>query len=50
MITQEIPIEKIVENPYQMRESSDKEAIKILAKSIRERGLYNPITVLKRKR
>lgn len=47
MKVQEIPIDKIKENPYQMRKEIDEDKIKILAKSIRERGLFNPITVIK---
>lgn len=46
---QEIQIEKIKPNPYQMRGELDKESIKLLAKSIRERGLFNPISILKEK-
>lgn len=47
LIVEEIPLKQIVENPYQMRETIEEEPLKLLAKSIRERGLFNPITVLK---
>lgn len=45
----EIPISKITENPFQNREGMDKDSLKVLTRSIRERGLFNPITVLKNK-
>lgn len=47
MKIQEVEVKKIKDNPYQMRESIDKEPLKILINSIRDRGLFNPITVLK---
>lgn len=48
MQTKEIEIRKIKGNPYQTRLHMEEEPLKILAKSIRERGLFNPITLLKR--
>lgn len=47
MKVEEIEIKNIKGNPYQTRLFIDKEKLKTLAKSIRERGLFNPITVLK---
>ena len=47
MKIQEIQLNKIKENPNQTRKNLDETKLKILAKSIRERGLYNPITLLK---
>ncbi len=47
MQTKEIEIRKITKNPYQTRLHIEEEPLKILAKSIRERGLFNPITLLK---
>jgi len=48
MKVEEIEIKKITGNPYQTRIYIEKEPLKILAKSIRERGLFNPITVLEK--
>ncbi len=48
MQTKEIQTRKIKGNPYQTRLHMEEEPLKILAKSIRERGLFNPITLLKR--
>lgn len=48
MKVEEIPLELIEDNPYQTRESYEKEPLSALIKSIRERGLYNPINVLKK--
>jgi len=45
---EDVIISKIESNPYQTRERIEKEALKILTKSIRERGLFNPITLLKK--
>lgn len=45
---QEIKINNIKNNPYQTRLFIDKEPLKVLTKSIRERGLFNPITVLEK--
>ena len=47
MKIEEIEISKIKENPYQTREEIKVEPLKVLAKSIRERGFFNPISVLK---
>lgn len=47
MIIQEISIDKIKSNPYQTRISIEKEPLKVLINSIRERGLFNPISLLK---
>lgn len=44
-----IEIKKISGNPYQTRLFLEKEPLLVLAKSIRERGLFNPITVLENK-
>ncbi len=48
MKTKEIEIKKITGNPYQTRLIIEEGPIKILAKSIRERGLFNPITILEK--
>ena len=48
MKVEEIEISKITGNPYQTRLFIEEEPLKILAKSIRERGLFNPITILKK--
>ena len=48
MQVQEIPINKITGNPYQTRLFIEEEPLKVLAKSIRERGLFNPITILEK--
>lgn len=42
-----IPISKIIDNPYQTRTIVDHNKLKTLAKSIRERGLIQPINLLK---
>ena len=41
----EIPIAKIVANPYQPRKEFDKESLEELAQSIRQQGVITPITV-----
>jgi ParB family transcriptional regulator, chromosome partitioning protein len=41
----EIPVDKIVTNPYQPRTTFDEEALNALADSIRQLGLIQPITV-----
>ena len=41
----EIPISKIVSNPYQPRKEFDKESLEELAQSIRQQGVITPITV-----
>lgn len=46
MKVEEVQISKIKSNPYQTREKVELEPLKILTKSIRERGLLSPITVL----
>lgn len=43
-----IAIRHITGNPYQTRIHMEAEPLKTLAKSIRERGLFNPITVLEK--
>ena len=48
MKVEEIEIKKITGNPYQTRIIIEEEPLKILAKSIRERGLFNPITILEK--
>ncbi|GAG16393.1 unnamed protein product, partial [marine sediment metagenome] len=48
MKVEEIDVKKITGNPYQTRLFMEVEPLKILAKSIRERGLFNPITLLKK--
>lgn len=48
MQTKEVEIKKITGNPYQTRLHMEEGPLKILAKSIRERGLFNPITVLEK--
>jgi len=45
---EDVSISKIESNPYQTRERIEKEGLLILAKSIREIGLFNPITLLKK--
>lgn len=49
MKIQEIELSKIKENPYQTRETIAKEPLKALTQSILQRGLINPISVLKDK-
>lgn len=44
----EIAVKQITGNPYQTRLYIEKEPLMTLAKSIRERGLFNPITVLEK--
>ncbi len=41
----EIPVEKLVPNPYQPRKQFDTEELEGLAQSIRENGLFTPILV-----
>lgn len=41
----EIPIAKIMANPYQPRKEFDKESLEELAQSIRQQGVITPITV-----
>lgn len=43
----EIPLDKIVENPFQPRTNFDEEALNELAASIKELGIIQPITVRK---
>ena len=45
MKLKEIPLNKIIENPYQPREAFDEEEIKELTKSIEVHGLLQPIVV-----
>ena len=45
---EDVSVSKIESNPFQTRERIEKEALAILTKSIRERGLFNPITLLKK--
>ncbi len=47
MRVQNIPINLIKDNPYQTRKRYPRRGIKLLAKSISERGLINPIAVVK---
>jgi hypothetical protein len=47
MQVEEILISNIEDNPYQTREKIELEALKLLTKSIRERGLFNPVTVIR---
>ena len=47
MEIKEISINEIKSNPYQTRIAIEKEPLKVLIKSIRERGLFNPISLLK---
>lgn len=46
--TDEIPVEKIKVNPLQPREDFDEEKLKELADSIKQKGLIQPVTVLKK--
>ncbi|HMS32831.1 MAG TPA: ParB/RepB/Spo0J family partition protein [Ignavibacteria bacterium] len=46
--TDEIPVEKIKVNPLQPREDFDEEKLKELADSVKQKGLIQPITVLKK--
>ncbi len=46
--TDEIPVEKINVNPLQPREDFDEEKLKELADSIKQKGLIQPVTVLKK--
>lgn len=41
----EVPLEKIVANPYQPRKDFDNEALEELAQSIRRQGVITPVTV-----
>ena len=41
----EIPLEKIVANPYQPRKEFDEEALDELSQSIRQQGVITPVTV-----
>ena len=43
----EIPLDKIVANPFQPRKDFDPEALEELAQSIRQQGVITPITVRK---
>lgn len=47
MKIENINIKLIQDNPYQTRGEIEKDSLKLLIKSIRERGLINPITLLK---
>lgn len=47
MHVQNIPIKLIKDNPYQTRERYPRHGIRLLAKSISERGLMHPISVVK---
>lgn len=47
MKIQEVEVKKIQDNPYQMRESIDKDSLKDLISSILQRGLLSPIQLLK---
>jgi len=44
----QVEISKIAGNPYQTRLAIDKASLLVLIKSIRERGLFSPITLLKK--
>jgi ParB family chromosome partitioning protein len=44
---EEIPVDKLIENPYQPRLEINKEEVEELAKSIKENGLLQPIVVSK---
>ncbi len=46
MKVEDIEIKKIKGNPYQTRIHIEKEPLKLLTKSILQRGLFNPITIL----
>jgi hypothetical protein len=48
MKVQEIHLAEITGNPYQTRLHFEKEPLMVLAKSIRERGLFNPVTLLQK--
>jgi len=43
----EVPVNNIKQNPYQIRDEIRSETLQLLINSIRERGLFNPITVIK---
>lgn len=47
MKVQEISLNLIKENPYQTREEIKKDPLKVLTRSIQERGLLSPIQLLK---
>ncbi len=44
-ISNEIPVDKLVPNPYQPRKSFDDEELEGLAQSIKENGVFTPILV-----
>lgn len=46
--TDEIPVDKIKVNPLQPREDFDEEKLKELADSVKQKGLIQPVTVLKK--
>ncbi len=46
----ELPIEKIIPNPYQPRREFDEESISELAESIKKHGLLQPVLVIKDKK
>ncbi len=41
----EVPLEKVVANPYQPRKEFDEEALEELAQSVRQQGIITPVTV-----
>jgi len=43
----QIEVKKVKGNPYQTRIFLEEEPLRVLVRSIRERGLFNPITLLK---
>lgn len=47
LLVKDIPLTKIKDNPYQPRKGYPKRELKLLAKSISERGLLHPIAVVK---
>lgn len=46
-ISSEIPLNKLISNPYQPRKNFDEEELSELAQSIKENGLFTPILVKK---